>query len=210
MVIDPAVIKPAIESYNRIALTATYPVSYHLPALHGMDSIWQFQDNISGIIVMGSAASVHDGHKWQDDITDLLLESFDKSIPVMGICYGHQLLAHICGGKVGPLWNGKKEQGQRKVSVRENSLWGKARSGQMIYSHQDGVVSCPDDFEITAVSKMVSIDGFASKTKPIWGFQTHIEATQAFINNHKITIDDSDDIFSFGHRILDKFILSLA
>ena len=82
MAIDPAVIKPAIESYNRIALTATYHVSYHLPALYGMDSIWQFQENISGIIVMGSAASVHDGHKWQDDITDLLLESFGKSIPV--------------------------------------------------------------------------------------------------------------------------------
>ena len=210
MVIDPAVIKPAIESYNRIALTATYHVSYHLPALYGMDSIWQFQENISGIIVMGSAASVHDGHKWQDDITDLLLESFDKSIPVMGICYGHQLLAHICGGMVGPLWNGKKEQGQRKVCVMENSLWGKARNGQMIYSHQDGVTQCPDDFEITAVSDMVSVDGFVSKTKPIWGFQTHIEATQAFIDNHNIPIANHQGTFAFGHQILDSFILSLA
>ena len=210
MVIDPAVIKPAIESYNRIALSASYHVSYHLPALYGMDSIWQFQENISGIIVMGSAASVHDGHKWQDDITDLLLESFDKSIPVMGICYGHQLLAHICGGRVGPLWNGKKEQGQRKVSVMENSLWGKARNGQMIYSHQDGVTQCPDDFEITAVSDMVSVDGFVSKTKPIWGFQTHIEATQAFIDNHNIPIANHQETFAFGHQILDSFILSLV
>ena len=210
MVIDPAVIKPAIESYNRIALSASYHVSYHLPALYGMDSIWQFQENISGIIVMGSAASVHDGHKWQDDITDLLLESFDKSIPVMGICYGHQLLAHICGGRVGPLWNGKKEQGQRKVSVMENSLWGKARNGQMIYSHQDGVTQCPDDFEITAVSDMVSVEGFVSKTKPIWGFQTHIEATQAFIDNHNISIANQQETFAFGHQILDSFILSLA
>ena len=210
MVIDPAVIKPAIESYNRIAITAPYSVSYHLPALYGMDSIWQFQDSISGIIVMGSAASVHDGHKWQDHISDLLLESFDKSIPVMGICYGHQLLAHICGGRVGPLWNGKKEQGQRKVCVMENSLWGKARNGQMIYSHQDGVTQCPDDFEITAVSDMVSVDGFVSKTKPIWGFQTHIEATQAFIDDHNVPNVNSHEAFEFGHRLLDNFILSLT
>ena len=128
----------------------------------------------------------------------------------MGICYGHQLLAHICGGKVGPLWNGKKEQGQRKVNVMENSLWGKARTGQMIYSHQDGVTKCPDDFEITAVSDMVAIDGFASKTKPIWGFQTHIEATQAFIDDHDIPITYSEEIFAFGHQILDNFILSLT
>ena len=159
---------------------------------------------------MGSAASVNDSHAWQEAITDLLNEAFETNIPVMGICYGHQLLAHICGGKVGLLWEGKKEQGQRKVQLIENSLWGTARSGPMIFSHQEGVTQCPDNFEIIAISDMVAIDGFACKTKPIWGFQTHIEATQAFIDDHDIPVTNSQDIFSFGHQILDNFILSLV
>jgi GMP synthase (glutamine-hydrolysing) len=210
MVIDPAVIKPAIESYNRIVRATHHHVTYHLPALHGLTSIQQMRDNISGIIVMGSASSVHDGHTWQEAITELLLEAFDSNIPVMGICYGHQLLAHICGGKVGQLWKGKKEQGRRNVQLMENPLWGAARSGPMIFSHQEGVTQCPDGFEITAVSDMVAIEGFASKTKPIWGFQTHIEATQAFIDDHGIPIKNPQEAFTFGHRILDNFILSIA
>ena len=109
MVIDPAVTKPAIESYNRIAISAPYPVTYHLPALYGLTSLGQMKDNIRGIIVMGSAASVNDGHAWQDAIRDILFGAFKKEIPVMGLCYGHQLIAHICGGKVGPLWSGEKK-----------------------------------------------------------------------------------------------------
>ncbi len=80
----------------------------------------------------------------------------------------------------------------------------------MIFSHQEGVTQCPDGFEITAVSDMVAIDGFASKTKPIWGFQTHIEATQAFIDDHGIPIKNPQEAFTFGHQILDNFILSIA
>jgi GMP synthase (glutamine-hydrolysing) len=210
MVIDPAVIKPAIESYNRISLVAPFPVTYHLPALHGFTSIEQVRGNISGIIVMGSAASVHDGHSWQDVITELILDAIENNIPVMGICYGHQLLAHIFGGTVSLLWNGEKKQGQRNVNLNGNMLWGAPRSGPMIFSHQEGVTKCPYDFEITAVSELVAIDGFASKTKPIWGFQTHIEATQAFIDDHNVPNVNSHESFEFGHRVLDNFILSLT
>ena len=209
MVIDPAVIKPAIESYNRIALAAPFPVTYHLPALHGLTSIEQMRGNISGIIVMGSAASVHDGHTWQDAITELILDAFENNIPVMGICYGHQLLAHIFGGTVDFLWNGEKKQGERNVNLKENLLWGAPITGPMIFSHQEGVTKCPDDFEIIAVSELVAIDGFASKTKPIWGFHTHIEATQAFVDDHNIPVDNAVESFRFGHTILDKFIMSL-
>ena len=209
MVIDPAVIKPAIESYNRIALAAPFPVTYHLPALHGFTSIEQMRGNISGIIVMGSAASVHDGHTWQDAIKELILDAFEKNIPVMGICYGHQLLAHIFGGTVDFLWNGEKKQGERNVNLKENLLWGAPISSTMIFSHQEDVTKCPDDFEIIAVSELVAIDGFSSKTKPIWGFQTHIEATQAFVDDHNIPVDNADESFRFGHTILDKFIMSL-
>ena len=210
LIIDPAVKKPEIESYNRIVLAAPYPVTYHLPAMYGFTSIEKVSENISGIVVLGSAASVHDGHSWQDAITELILDAFENNIPVMGICYGHQLLAHIFGGTVGPLWNGQKKQGQRNVDLKENILWGAARSGLMIFSHQEGVTKCPDDFVITAVSDMVAIDGFASKTKPIWGFQTHIEATQAFIDDHNVPNVNSHKAFELGLRILDNFILSLT
>ena len=79
----------------------------------------------------------------------------------------------------------------------------------MIFSHKEGVTSIPRDFEIIAKSDMVDIDGFASSTKPIWGFQTHIEATQAFIDHHNIPIEDMEKPCQFGHTILDKFINSL-
>ena len=210
MVIDPAVIKPEIEAYNRIVLTAPYPVTYHLPAMYGLTSIEIASKNISGIVVLGSAASVHDGHTWQDAIKELVFDAFDNNIPVLGICYGHQLLAHIFGGTVGPLWSGEKKLGQRNVALKKNILWGAARSGMMLFSHQEGVTKCPDEFEITAVSDMVAIDGLASKTKPIWGFQTHIEATQTFIDDHNIPNTSSFEVFKLGHQILDNFILSLT
>ena len=67
----------------------------------------------------------------------------------------------------------------------------------------------PPDFDIIASSDMVSIDAIASKTEPVWGFQTHPEATQAFVDNHGIPVEDAQDSFKFGHSLLDKFILSL-
>lgn len=210
MVIDPAVKKPEIEAYNRIVLTAPYPVTYHLPAMYGLTSMEKSGENISGIIVLGSAASVHDGHSWEDAIKELVFDAFDNNIPVLGICYGHQLLAHIFGGTVVSLWNGETKLGQRNVNLKKNILWGAARSGLILFSHQEGVTKCPDDFEITAVSDMVAIDGLASKTKPIWGFQTHIEATQAFIDDHNIPNISSLEVFKLGHQILDNFILSLT
>ena len=106
-------------------------------------------------------------------------------------------------------WKGKKKQGERNVNLKENFLWGAPITGPMIFSHQEGVTKCPDDFEIIAISELVAIDGFASKTKPIWGFQTHIEATQAFVDDHNIPVDNAVESFRFGHTILDKFIMSL-
>ena len=210
MVIDPAVVKPAIESYNRIAFSASYPVTYHLPALYGLTSIGQMKDNIRGIIVMGSAASVHDGHAWQDAIRDILFGAFKKEIPVMGLCYGHQLIAHICGGKVGPLWSGEKKQGMRTIRINDHSLWGSAQSGPLIYSHQDGIIECPPEFNITAESDLVAIEGIASRSRPVWGFQPHIEATQAFVDDHGLPVANPKKAFDFGHRILDTFIMSLV
>ena len=56
---------------------------------------------------------------------------------------------------------------------------------------------------------MVDIEGIESTEKPIWGFQAHLEATEAFTEEHNIEIEGAKQSFDFGHMLLDKFILSL-
>ena len=209
MVIDPAVVKPAIESFNRIANIAPYPVTYHLPALYGTKSLGMYNSNVMGIIVLGSAASVNDDNKWQQDISDVMINASSKGIPVFGLCYGHQLIGHIYGGEVGPLWSGEKKQGERIVHLKNTTLWEKPASGPLLYSHQDGITSVPPEFEVIAYSDLVSVDAIASKIEPVWGFQTHLEATQAFVDDHNLPVKDAKASFRFGHSILDKFIMSL-
>ena len=209
MVIDPAVLKPAIESFNRIASVAPYPVTYHLPALYGTNSLNMFNNDVRGIIVLGSAASVNDDNKWQQDISDIMIDASANCIPVLGLCYGHQLIGHIYGGKVEPLWSGEKKQGERIVRLKKSNIWGEPSTGPLLYSHQDGITEVPPDFEIIADSDLVSTDAIASKSEPVWGFQTHLEATQAFVNEHHLPVKDARESFKFGHSLLDKFILSL-
>jgi GMP synthase-like glutamine amidotransferase len=79
----------------------------------------------------------------------------------------------------------------------------------LLYSHQDGITKVPPGFEIIADSDLVSTDAIASKSEPVWGFQTHLEATQAFVNEHHLPVKDARESFKFGHSLLDKFILSL-
>lgn len=209
MVIDPAILTPAIESFNRIASIAPYPVTYHLPALYGTNSLNVFNHNVRGIIVLGSAASVNDENKWQKDISNIIIDASANCIPVLGLCYGHQLIGHIFGGKVEPLWSGEKKQGERIVRLNKSNIWGEPSVGPLLYSHQDGITEIPPNFEIIADSDLVSTDAIASKSKPVWGFQAHIEATQRFVNEHHIPVNDARESLKFGHNLLDKFIFSL-
>ncbi len=203
MIIDPSMVNPEIEAINNIALRSELAISIHFPALYGCDSIRNNNGHISGIIILGSLASVEDEYEWQNFLQSFILEASDDLIPILGICYGHQLLAHVFGGKVEPLWNGEKMRGVRNVILSANGLWNDEQSGFLAYSHLEGVVECPNDFEVIATSEMVQIDGIASKIKPIWGFQPHIEATQSFFKKREVKEHFS---YNFGYEILDSFL----
>lgn len=206
MVIDPSVHQPEISSFNHISSLTGISCTYHLPALTNEKSIDDELVNSCGIILMGSASSVHDQSEWQKRLSDNMIRAIDLEIPILGICYGHQLIGHLFGGTVGFLWNRQKMMGIRNVHIQKTELWGEPISGPLMFSHKEGVTTCPKDFSIIASSDDVKIEGIAHNSKPIWSFQPHIEATYPFAKRVKISNDDFKKAFQFGIQLLNKFI----
>lgn len=63
---------------------------------------WPSLEEIAGVVVTGSPAMVTDRAEWSERTAAWLKTLVEREVPVLGICYGHQLLAHALGGQVGP------------------------------------------------------------------------------------------------------------
>jgi len=199
LVIDPAVKTPELETFNRLAQSSPISLTYHLPALFGLNSLHKLNDEeIKGIIVLGSLSSVNEQLPWQLELGILLKKYFDQKTPVLGLCFGHQLIAHLFGGKVDYVFaDQKKHLGFREVSLKENRLWGSPCKGELYVSHQEHVVTVPKDFKITAESDSVPIEGLAHTSHPIWTFQPHPEKEPKSGDRAR---------YLFGHQLVDRFL----
>tara|TARA_B100000029_G_scaffold173588_3_gene170205 strand:- start:2696 stop:3370 length:675 start_codon:yes stop_codon:yes gene_type:complete len=210
MVIDPSLIEPELQSYNHISSRSPVPTTYHLPALFDPKSMDEVIGETCGIILMGSAASVYDKHKWLTNIYTIMEQAFAHYIPTLGICFGHQFIANMFGGTIDYLWDdNEKKRGTRQVKLNSHSILEDSAEGDLIYSHREGVTICPSEFEISISSEMVKIDGITHQSKPIWGVQPHIEATYAFAKRSGVLEDRFHPAFQFGTRILDRFLEKL-
>lgn len=128
------------------------------------------EKNIQGIILSGGPSSVYEKNSPQ--ITPKILE---LGIPVLGICYGHQLLAHTLKGEVKP---GKtREYGEEIISIFDECkiFEGLSKSEQVWFSHGDSVAKLPLGFQILATTKTTDIAAYANLEKNIFGVQFHPE-----------------------------------
>jgi hypothetical protein len=128
-VIDPAMHTPELDCFNRMATSAPAPLTYHLPALHGMASIRRAEANATGVVVLGSASSVNDRLPWQLELGDWLLPRMHDGLPTLGLCFGHQLIGQLLGAQVEYLFpDHHKLQGFESTQLAASSLWGEARA----------------------------------------------------------------------------------
>ena len=127
--------------------------------------------SVIGVILSGSPYSVHDKEAFKVD-----LSKFVGKIPVLGICYGAQFIAHTGGGKVEKTDTREYGRANLKTVDTTNPLFkGFEQDSQVWMSHGDTITAIPQDFHIIASTADVKFAAYASDKNPVWAVQFHPE-----------------------------------
>tara|TARA_B100000963_G_scaffold35943_1_gene26906 strand:+ start:628 stop:1377 length:750 start_codon:yes stop_codon:yes gene_type:complete len=153
------------------------------------NNIPKITDEYQGVILSGSPSSVHDKNPPKVDFT------LFNNIPVLGICYGAQLIANannciVTKSKI-------REYGRAKLSyVNSESLLmkGVKLDSDVWMSHGDSITEITDSFQILASTKDVKITSYNLKNKNYYGLQFHPEVTHS----------------AFGGKILSNFTVKIC
>jgi len=126
--------------------------------------------NIKGLIFSGGPGSVYDLNAPKPDSPILEIK-----IPILGLCYGHQLIAQMVGGKVEPAK--QKEYGVAYVTIEKpvGVLKGLNKKEKVWMSHGDTVFTIPPEYEVLAHSENCPVAAFKHKSQPVYGLQWHPE-----------------------------------
>ena len=133
-----------------------------------------FKD-VKGIVLSGGPLNVYQSHKIKFNKKIIELD-----IPILGICFGHQIISKIMGGKVKQ--SKFREFGLAKVKKKNNSLlvknfFSKNNVNNVWMSHADKVSKLPKGFKIIASSKNSNLTIIENNKKKLYGVQFHPEVT---------------------------------
>ncbi|MBQ9659315.1 MAG: glutamine-hydrolyzing GMP synthase [Clostridia bacterium] len=128
------------------------------------------EKNPKGIIFTGGPASVYG-----EDSPRCAKEIFELGIPVLGICYGMQLMTHILGGNVARA--DKREYGATEVNIDNSSVLfeGFDTKNNFLMSHTDFVETVPEGFKNIASTDTCPNAGMENKERNLYGIQFHPE-----------------------------------
>ena len=138
-----------------------------------LNRIKDFQ-NIKGFILSGGPSTVT-----KKKFQKIPKTIFDKNIPILGICYGLQLIAKMFGGTIKPS-NSRREFGRAFIFKKRSSLLTKKfiKSKTSVWmSHEDAVVKLPKKFKIIASTKDSNCTIIENSKSKIYGVQFHPEVT---------------------------------
>ena len=127
--------------------------------------------SVIGVILSGSPFSVYDSKAFKTDLARLR-----GHLPVLGICYGAQLMAYEAGGSVEPA--ASREYGRAilsEINAADPLLKGIETGAQVWMSHGDTITRLPDDFEVIASTAEVRCAAYHVRGEKTWGVQFHPE-----------------------------------
>ena len=140
--------------------------------------------NVKGIVLSGGPLNVYENNKVKFN-----KKIIELGIPILGICFGHQIIAKLMGGKVNK--SKYREFGLVKIKKKNNSLliknfFSKNNTNDVWMSHADQVSRLPKEFKIIASSKNSKLTIIENYKNKIYGVQFHPEVTHT--NKGKILL----------------------
>ncbi len=143
--------------------------------------------SFAGIVVTGSHAMVTEHEPWSETAAQWIARAVDEEVALLGICYGHQLLAYATGGEVGPNPNG------REFGTVEITLHASAQADPLLdgipakvpahVSHAQSVLRLPPGARCLASSDRDPCHAFVLGTNA-WGVQFHPEFDEHVVRTY--------------------------
>ena len=147
------------------------------------------QNNYKGIIFTGGPNSVYDETSPHYDPAIL-----DAGIPILGICYGDQLMAYMAGGRINTAGE-YSEYGKTELIINENILFNGLPQRSICWmSHSDYIMNSPDNFNNIAHTANCPCAAIADDNRKLYGVQFHPEVTHT----------------EWGKQIIRNFIIDIC
>ena len=143
--------------------------------IHPYNHLPELDPSIKGVILSGSPCSVR-----EDDSPRIPLDDYLGKFPVLGVCYGAQLLAHEYGGNVLP--SSIREYGRARLASldQHNDLMKEMSIDSQVWmSHGDTISDLPQNFEVIASTQSVNVAAFKVQEQDTFGIQFHPEVTHS-------------------------------
>jgi GMP synthase (glutamine-hydrolysing) len=134
-------------------------------------------DAYSHLIVSGSELSAARRNPRDDELMDVLRAFVETDRRVLGICYGHQMLARAFAGDACCRRAATSEFGWKRLALRPDALFAGVPELVAVHSHHDEVFDLPEPFRVIASTQDCAVQAFRWHDRAAWGTQFHPEQT---------------------------------
>ena len=204
LVIDPSLHDPEDQGVREVIEGWPGESAVRRPGLDPRDLIGPSESHdADGIVLLGSAASVHDTSRWARDLEAWLrpVVRGEIVVPLLGVCYGHQIVAHLAGAAVGFL----NEDRSRRRGIETTRFHGSRlirgdRDLKVVVSHRETVPEAPAGFRATASRPGVPVDALEHLELPVFSVQFHPEARE-----ERVREDGRLVLEAFRTLVLERF-----
>jgi len=176
LIIDPFIKQPVNNCFNRLVDLLPAKLYLFQPAFFPQQ-LYSLP-TVDAYIVLGSASHVFENLTWQNALSHFLISELETGKPVLGLCFGHQLISHHFGALVKFVHDDQQKISGSREIMFDNLVF------EMGVTHRQAVMSLSANLKSHCLPHaLLGYDLISHKTLPFLGAQSHPEASDQFLRD---------------------------